>query len=41
VPFLRNLFDFSALKLGEVAIALGAAFLSVVWFEVYKLVKKK
>jgi len=41
VPFLRNLFDFNALKLGEVAIALGAAFLSVVWFEVYKLVKKK
>ena len=41
VPFLRNLFDFSALKLGEVAISLGAAFLSVAWFEVYKLVKRK
>jgi Ca2+-transporting ATPase len=39
VPFLRNLFSFSALKPVELAISFGAALLSVLWFEIYKMVK--
>jgi P-type Ca2+ transporter type 2C len=39
VPFLRNLFSFDALSIMEVAISLGAALMSVAWFEIYKLVK--
>jgi Ca2+-transporting ATPase len=39
VPFLRNLFTFDALNLWEVALALGGAVLSVVWFEIYKVLK--
>jgi Ca2+-transporting ATPase len=39
VPFIRSLFSFDVLKLTEILICLGAAIVSVAWFEIYKLVK--
>jgi P-type Ca2+ transporter type 2C len=39
VPPLRNLFSFSALNVGEIALSFGAALLSVAWFEIYKVIK--
>ena len=40
VPPLSALFRFSALSPGEVAICVGASLISIVWFEVYKEIKK-
>ena len=37
VPFLRNLFHFSALHLADLALCIGAGALSVLWFEILKL----
>jgi len=39
VPFLRNLFHLQALGPEEIAVCLLAAIASIVWFEIYKLVK--
>jgi Ca2+-transporting ATPase len=40
VPFLRDLFSFDALNLMDILICVGAAAISVAWFEIYKLVRK-
>jgi len=40
VPYLQDLFQFSALSWTELAISAGAACLSIAWFEVYKFVKR-
>jgi Ca2+-transporting ATPase len=40
VPLLRDLFSFSTLNAGQIGLGLGAAVLSVAWFEIYKIVKK-
>jgi len=39
VPFLRNLFHLQALNLEQIAICLMAAVASILWFEIYKLIK--
>ncbi|MFA5099985.1 MAG: cation-translocating P-type ATPase [Candidatus Omnitrophota bacterium] len=39
VPFLRNLFHFSALSIDELVIAFACGSLSLVWFELLKSVK--
>jgi len=41
VPFLRNLFRFSVVRPLDLAIAVGAGILSVMWFELVKLYKRK
>lgn len=40
VPFLQDLFKFSTLGLLEILISSFAACLTIVWFEIYKAVKK-
>lgn len=40
VPPLSVLFRFSALNIEEIAICVGASVVSIVWFEVYKAVKR-
>ncbi|HEY3317327.1 MAG TPA: cation-translocating P-type ATPase [Coriobacteriia bacterium] len=37
LPFFRNLFRFGVLRLGDVAVAVGAAAAGVLWFELLKL----
>ena len=37
VPVVRRAFDFGAMSWAEVAVALGAGVIAVVWFEVYKM----
>jgi P-type Ca2+ transporter type 2C len=39
VPPLRELFHFSALHIGDLAICLGAGLLSVLWFEGFKALR--
>jgi len=39
VPFLSRLFRFSMLSLAEVALCLGVGLVSVVWFELLKLIR--
>ena len=40
LPPLSNLFQFSPLNAENFLICIGAALLSIVWFEIYKAVKK-
>jgi Ca2+-transporting ATPase len=40
VPLLSDLFSFRTLTAGQIGLGLGAAVLSVAWFEIYKIVKK-
>ncbi len=40
VPFLRDLFDFASLNLFELLLCVAAALVSVLWFEVFKVVQK-
>lgn len=39
VPFLLNLFQFDKISLNEALICIAAGFLSIAWFEIYKIVK--
>jgi len=41
VPFLRNLFNFSILHLNDLLICLVAGVISIVWFEIFKLIARK
>jgi Ca2+-transporting ATPase len=41
VPFLRGLFRFSSLHMLDLAICLSAGFLSIVWFELFKVVSNR
>lgn len=41
VPFLRDLFQFAPLHPIDLAICLGAALLSITWFELFKLVRSR
>ena len=36
IPFLGGLFSFTLLGTSEILISVGAGFLSIVWFEIYK-----
>jgi Ca2+-transporting ATPase len=38
IPFLLNLFQFDKISFGEAIICVGAGFLSILWFEIYKVV---
>jgi len=40
VPYLRNLFGFGTLNAVQILICVGAALLSIAWFEIFKLFKK-
>jgi len=40
VPFLQNLFKFATLGWTEILVSAAVGFLSIVWFEIYKAVKK-
>jgi P-type Ca2+ transporter type 2C len=40
IPFLRSLFIFESIRPAELLLCLGAALVSIAWFEIYKLVKK-
>jgi Ca2+-transporting ATPase len=40
IPFLSSLFSFDSFKPVEILVCLGAALLSISWFEIYKIVKK-
>jgi Ca2+-transporting ATPase len=40
IPYLRDLFIFSSLSALDILICLGAALLSIAWFEIFKLFKK-
>jgi len=37
IPFLLNLFQFDKISFGEAIICVGAGFLSILWFEIYKV----
>jgi Ca2+-transporting ATPase len=39
-PLLSSIFKFSALSFLDFCLALGFGFLSIVWFEIYKLIKR-
>lgn len=41
VPFLLNLFQFEKISLPEALICVGAGFFSIVWFEIYKVIKSR
>ena len=41
IPFLRGLFSFALLGTSEILISGGAGCLTIVWFEIYKALKKK
>lgn len=41
VPFLQNVFYFTPLNFGQIAIAFAVALISVIWFEGYKMIRKK
>ncbi|HZK94150.1 MAG TPA: cation-translocating P-type ATPase [Prolixibacteraceae bacterium] len=41
VPFLLNLFQFDKISFTEAIICVGAGFLSILWFEIYKVVNQK
>jgi Ca2+-transporting ATPase len=40
IPFLLNLFQFDRISLAETLFCVGAGFLSILWFEIYKMVNK-
>jgi Ca2+-transporting ATPase len=40
VPFLRGLFSFDVLSAADLGICVGAAVLSIAWFEIFKLFQK-
>ncbi|MBP6732660.1 MAG: cation-translocating P-type ATPase [Chitinophagales bacterium] len=40
IPFMRNFFKFELLGAAPIGIATATAFVSVMWFEVYKLIKR-
>jgi len=40
VPFLRDLFGFASLTLFELLLCVAAALVSILWFEVFKMVQK-
>jgi len=40
VPFLLNLFQFDKISFTEAIICVGAGFLSILWFEIYKVVSQ-
>ena len=37
IPFLLNLFQFDPISLGEALFCVGAGFMSILWFELYKV----
>ena len=39
IPFLLQLFQFEKISLNEAIICVGAGFLSIAWFEIYKMIK--
>ena len=39
IPFLLNLFQFDKISFVEALFCIGAGFLSILWFEIYKVVK--
>jgi len=39
IPFLLNLFQFDKISFVEALICVGAGFMSILWFEIYKVVK--
>jgi len=41
VPFLQSLFKFAPLSALQILSSVGVGFLSIVWFEIYKAVKRK
>jgi hypothetical protein len=41
VPYLRTLFQLSVLHLNDLAVALVLGSISITWFEVLKLVRRK
>jgi len=40
IPFLLNLFQFDKISFVEAIICVGAGFLSILWFEIYKVVQQ-
>ena len=40
IPFLRELFSFAPLGISEILISAAVGLISIVWFEIYKAVKK-
>jgi P-type Ca2+ transporter type 2C len=40
-PFVRNLFKLAPVSLNELLLSFGVAFASVIWFEVYKMIRPK
>jgi Ca2+-transporting ATPase len=40
VPFLRDIFHFSPFHWQDLAVSLGASTLSILWFEIYKAIKR-
>ena len=40
VPFLLKLFQFDPISLAEILLCVGAGFLSILWFEIYKVQRK-
>lgn len=41
IPFAQDLFKFSALSLRDILLCLGAGFLSIIWFEIWKVLNQK
>jgi Ca2+-transporting ATPase len=41
VPFLREMFHFSVLHVNDLLICLGAGIVSILWFEIFKMIKKR
>lgn len=41
VPFLRNMFHFSVLHFNDLMICLTAGVASILWFEIFKMIKKR
>ena len=39
IPFLLNLFQFDKISFNEAMICIAVGFLSIAWFEIYKIVK--
>ena len=40
LPFFRNLFHFSGLKFSDLLMSIGIAFVSLIWFEGIKIIRK-
>jgi len=41
VPFFQKLFHFSTIHIDDLLICLGAGFLSIIWFEIFKVFNRK